>query len=106
FTPEYAAPEQLGAEPVTTATDTWALGVLLFELLAGERPWRTTGSSPAHALGSLRDRSAPPASRIARASVAPPVPAREIAGDLDAIVARCLRLEPARRYASVDALRR
>ena len=106
FTPEYAAPEQLAAEPVTTATDTWALGVLLFELLAGDRPWRVTGSSPAHALGALRDRSAPPASRIARAGAAPPVPAREIEGDLDAIVARCLRPEPARRYASVDALRR
>jgi eukaryotic-like serine/threonine-protein kinase len=106
LTPDYAAPEQLTGEPVTTATDVYALGVLLFELLAGERPWRSGDLPVASAVRLLVEQEAPPASRVARESRGPehPVPARALAGDLDAIVAKCLRKSPEHRYESVAAL--
>ncbi len=78
-TPEYASPEQLTGEPVTTATDVYALGLLLHELLTGRRPLRDRE-------GSLTDG------------------ARGLRGDLDTIVATALRQEPERRYASVERL--
>jgi len=106
FTPEYAAPEQLSGKPVTTATDVYALGVLLFELLTGERPLRTQGLAPTQVLQLLMDRSAPPPSRIAQEKSDAPVPARSLKGDLDAIVAKCLREEASHRYETVDALKR
>jgi len=106
FTPEYAAPEQLGGKPVTTATDVYALGVLLFELLTGERPSRLRGLVPAQALQLLMERSAPAPSRIAQGKPDAPVPARLLTGDLDAIVAKCLREEPGHRYETVNALKR
>ncbi|MGH8172204.1 MAG: protein kinase domain-containing protein [Rhodanobacteraceae bacterium] len=106
FTPDYAAPEQLTGEPVTTATDIYALGVVLFELLTGERPLRTRDLPSAQALKLLMDRSAPPPSRVARDNVNAPVAARSLTGDLDAIVAKCLRKEASHRYETVDALKR
>ena len=106
FTPDYAAPEQLTGEPVTTATDIYGLGVLLFELLTGERPLRTQGLPSIQALKQVMDRNAPPASRVAEAHPGAPVAARSLAGDLDAIVAKCLRKESSHRYETVDALKR
>ena len=106
FTPDYAAPEQLSGEPVTTATDIYALGVLLFELLTGGRPLPTQGLPSTHALKLLMDRSAPPPSRIAQGRSDAPVPARWLTGDLDAIVAKCLRKEASHRYETVNALKR
>ncbi len=105
FTPDYAAPEQLSGEPVTTATDVYALGVLLFELLTGERPLPTRGLPSGRALKLLLDRDAPPASRIAKTNADAPLPPRQIAGDLDAIAAKCLRKEASARYETVDALK-
>ena len=105
FTLDYAAPEQLAGEPVTTATDVYALGLLLFELLTGERPLRTRGLLPAQALALLNDREAPSASRTVRDKADAPLPASALAGDLDAIVAKCLRREPAHRYATVNDLK-
>jgi non-specific serine/threonine protein kinase/serine/threonine-protein kinase len=109
LTPDYAAPEQLTGEPVTTATDVYALGVLLFELLTGERPWRSGDLPVASAVRLLLEKEAPPASRAAREarpSDLPdlPVPARALEGDLDAIIAKCLRKQPEHRYESVAAL--
>ncbi len=106
FTPDYAAPEQLTGQPVTTATDIYALGVLLFELLTDERPLRMRGLPSTQAMQLLLDRTAPSPSRIAQAKSNAPVPARLLVGDLDAIVAKCLRKEPTHRYETVNALKR
>lgn len=106
FTPDYAAPEQINGQPITTATDIYALGVVLFELLTDERPLPVRGLPSAQAVQLLLDRTAPAPSRIAHAKSAAPVHSRLLTGDLDAIVAKCLRKEPAHRYETVNALKR
>lgn len=94
-TPDYAAPEQLDGGVVTVATDVYALGVLLYELLTGQRPFPT-----ASRLGRMVDTrgEAPLASTRAtgRARAA-------LRGDVDAILAKALDPDPSRRYASVAA---
>lgn len=106
LTPEYAAPEQLRGGEVTTATDVWALGVLLHEVLAGQRPFRVDDARSQGSMAHLRslDRAlsrplAPPSRGVAEAGRA-----RQLRGDLDAIVLQALRPEPERRYASAGAL--
>jgi serine/threonine-protein kinase len=96
LTPEYAAPEQFDAGPITTATDVYALGVLLGELLSGQR---------------LGGKAGVQASAQAQASPVLPrglpergVLVRSLRGDLDAIIATALAEEPARRYRSAGAL--
>jgi eukaryotic-like serine/threonine-protein kinase len=106
FTPDYAAPEQISGQPISTATDIYSLGVLLFELLTGERPLQKRGLPSTQAMQLLLDRDAPAPSRIAQSKSAAPVSARLMAGDLDAIIAKCLRKEPAHRYETVNALKR
>ena len=105
FTSDYAAPEQLTGLPITTATDVHALGVILFELLAGERPWRSDGLPIARLVHLIVHGEPPKMSQVAAARRAP-VPAGRLVGDLDAIVATCLRKSAADRYPTVDALRR
>lgn len=104
LTPDYCAPEQLAGEPVTTATDVYALGLLLYELLTGQKAWSIQGLPIAHAILTLIEANAPKPSVTASTLPDPPMPARLLRGDLDAIVARCLRKEPSLRYATVDAL--
>ncbi|TWB80367.1 serine/threonine-protein kinase [Nitrospirillum amazonense] len=107
LTPGYAAPEQLLGGPVSTATDAYALGMLLYELLAGARPWTLEGMPLALAVRAALQEVPPPLSQFAaRSDGAPPVPVRKLAGDLDAIVAKALRKEPGQRYGTVDALAR
>jgi len=103
FTPEYAAPEQLAAEPVSTLTDVHGLGVLLYELLAGVHPFPRARESLAAAVASIRQLDPPPPSAAHDPQL--PYPARALRGDLDAIVLRCLRKLPEQRYAAVGALR-
>ncbi len=110
LTPEYAAPEQITGGPVTTATDVYALGVLLYELLAGRHPFvsgseslrdverailESTPSRPSE--GVTRDAG------IHRATDQGQL-RRRLAGDLDNIVLKALRKEPDRRYPSAAAL--
>jgi tRNA A-37 threonylcarbamoyl transferase component Bud32 len=92
-TPAYMAPEQADPKrgPVTSRTDVWALGVMLYELLAGERPF--PGSRDAAVLGILNDEPV----RLWRSRKA-------INPALGAIVAKCLEKDPARRYASTKEL--
>ena len=107
FTPEYAAPEQLEGGEITTATDVFALGLLLFELLAGRRPSSRTGSAGAPgATVPLTDTGERPSVAVLDVVRGPAgrAVARRLRGDLDRIVARASAREPARRYASVDAL--
>jgi serine/threonine-protein kinase len=101
FTPAYAAPEQLRGEVATTATDIYALGSVLYELLSGKRPL-ADASTPTEILRT-RDTTDPAApSRVADADS--PVSARLLRGDLDTIVLKALQREPQRRYATAAAL--
>ena len=104
LTLSYAAPEQLTRSPISTATDIYALGVLLFELLTERLPW-TTGQIPiATAIDKVLHETAPAPGAVAANMPSPPVPARLLSGDLDAIVAKALRKAPADRYATVVGL--
>jgi non-specific serine/threonine protein kinase/serine/threonine-protein kinase len=105
LTPLSAAPEQLLGQPITTATDIYALGLLLFELLTGSRPWLLGGGPIAQAVRVILDEPAPVPSQRAAASKAAPVPPRALRGDFDAIVAKAVRKEPAHRYGTVEALK-
>jgi eukaryotic-like serine/threonine-protein kinase len=105
MTPICAAPEQLTGGPITTATDVYALGLLLFELLTGAHAWIGTETPVLLALRTVLQRVAPLASRTAENRTNSPVPVRLIRGDLDAIVAKALRTEPAHRYATVEAFK-
>ena len=104
MTPICAAPEQLTGQPITSATDVYALGLLLFELLTGTHPWMGTDTPMLQAMRTVLERPAPIASRAAETHVPSPVPVRLIRGDLDAIVAKALRKEPEHRYSTVTAL--
>ncbi|MEO6872651.1 MAG: serine/threonine-protein kinase [Chthoniobacterales bacterium] len=91
MTPDYASPEQVNGEAMTTASDIYSLGVILYELLTGEKPYRLTSKRPAEIARVITEREA------ARPSSLRP----ELAGDLDNILLMALRKEPERRYSSV-----
>jgi len=96
FTPEYAAPEQLASAAVTTATDVYALGVLLHELLLGQRPQGNPTRRPSSLAG---------ANRGEKAMVPKPASLQHaLRGDIDTIVLKCLAVEADRRYTSAGAL--
>ena len=107
MTPAYASPEQLDGRPLSTATDVWSLGVMLYELLSGVRPSQHFDDAHARALrvwsGGVAEVADPVAPVTPRATIAPahplPVPA-----DVDAIVRKALRREPELRYGSVREL--
>ncbi len=109
MTPEYAAPEQVLGEPVSTATDVYQLGVLLYELLCDQRPARprTDGAgAPATLPPSqvVRTRGGGPAAGGNENRIADATLARRLRGDLDLIVLKALKREPEQRYSSAAAL--
>jgi len=105
LTPGYAAPEQLTGGQITTATDIYALGVLLFELVTGKNPLGSEELPLAALVGRILEDSPPLASKHAMQQSEAPVPAKSIAGDLDAIIAKAMRKEPEQRYESVAQLK-
>lgn len=110
FTPEYATPEQVAGQPVTTATDVYQLGLLLYELLCGQRAQRLDDDAPATLQRVVHDGEPPRPSAMVSAEAAvlrgsnANALRRRLRGDLDNIVAKALRKAPERRYASVVEL--
>ncbi len=111
FTPAYAAPEQIAGDHLTTATDVYALGVVLFELLTGERPFKASGDgSQSIADAILTTPPLRPSTVVATGSAYDPDHkrsrrlARRLQGDLDNIALKAMRKEPERRYATVQNL--
>jgi serine/threonine-protein kinase len=107
LTPQYAAPEQVSGGRVTTATDVYALGVLLYLLLAGRHPTGDGSRSAAEHLKAIVD-TEPPRLSVAATNAAARATSldqmrRLYAGDLDNIVAKALKKNPDERYASVGA---
>ncbi|MFQ5653146.1 MAG: tetratricopeptide repeat protein [Planctomycetota bacterium] len=127
FTPEYASPEQIRGDPIGTATDVYSLGVILYELLTGHRPYRLTSRTSVEAERIICEEEPPrPSTAIGRTEEIPGRDGttrrltpesvsrlrgsqpeglrRRLAGDLDNIVLMALRKERERRYASVSEL--
>jgi len=125
MTPEYASPEQVRGGAITTATDVYAMGVLLYELLTGSRPYQIEGKTPSeieHIICEIdpdppstrvreeraRDEdgkeSGTPSGERPTAALGSKQRARRLRGDLDTIVLKALQKDPSRRYSSAEAL--
>jgi eukaryotic-like serine/threonine-protein kinase len=113
LTPQFAAPEQVTGKPITTATDVYSLGVLLYLLLTGRHPAGEKVHSTADVVKAIVDTEPPQASNTIVASdssrlaeqraTTPERLRRQLRGDLDTIIAKALKKDPAERYSSVTA---
>ena len=110
LTPHNASPEQLRGESATTVTDVFLLGLLLYQLVVGCRPFAEFEDDPFLHEQALREKDAPlPSTALAKRTLADPdatidVHARDLRGDLDRIILYALRKDPASRYSSVERL--
>ncbi|MBI3147521.1 MAG: protein kinase [Betaproteobacteria bacterium] len=103
LTPQYASPEHLRGELITTASDVYSLGVILYRLLTGELPLGNFADAATDALRRLSGEGIPLPSARARQAGNPSL-ARQLVGDLDQITMLAMRPEPERRYGSADRL--
>jgi tetratricopeptide (TPR) repeat protein len=106
LTPEYASPEQVQGKPVTTATDVYSLGVVLYQLLTGQKPYRLKTGTPEEISRAITEQEPTrPSTAVAKSNeksksqISNP---KLLRGDLDNIVLMALRKEPERRYPSVE----
>jgi hypothetical protein len=106
MTPDYASPEQIRGEPVSALTDVYALGVLLYELLTGVRPFENSSKQLHERLRSIceEDPERPSIAASRRQTGAHIKVARQLRGELDNIILKAIQKEPVRRYGSVEQL--
>jgi len=113
MTPEYASPEQVSGQPITTSSDVYSLGVLLYRLIAGRHPYVMNSSSPAEVERAICETNPEPPSVAARAEntrtenvriarVLSAIGRKQSSSDLNNIVLMAMRKEPQRRYPSAD----
>jgi serine/threonine protein kinase len=105
MTPEYASPEQIEGGTITTASDVYSLGVILYKLLTGQSPYRTKTARPDEIARAVTDQEpARPSANVARSAADAPFAHHKLKGDLDNIVLMAIRKDPARRYPSAAQL--
>lgn len=112
FTLHYAAPEQIRGDAVSTLTDVYSLGVVIYEVITGHKPYRLRRQSDSEWERSILDVQPMPASRRlqqqeeggARPSAAARSMARQVKGDLDLLLDKAMAKQPGQRYGSIDAL--